>query len=655
MNDNKKNISGFSIDNFINHESNTKKNNIGTPKNNIKVQKKIEKPVVVPVKIKNNFNKEVKKDEDLDIYKEFVDEEDKKKDNKFKLFFINLKSKFKSFHEKESKKEIIYRYTIIGLVVLIVFVGLLIVYNRNNNDFAIGEKFDFEENVVIKDGKNKFSLEQFLVCSATRYISFDESVDDYPSKYELLSAYYVYSKASLLKNGYYSIKHETIDYNDIKDYFPNYDPTEDCIMNEEYDNVDEFLAKKFNNIYVAAYYVVYNNVLVPNSFNVSGEELLSDSIIYKNSSEIGKANQYISTWNKNLGSNKYQTLIKKTHSKYYIYSLYDNKYLGDVSNNGVTNGVWPIGSSKASSGNLYLNKPVTSEIVENHGKNGIEVKVNTTANVVSVYNGIVSKTGQVQNLDDSIKGLMPNESFQNYVEITHDNGLVSFYGNLDNNLQVKAGDNVKQGQLLGTISQNNNLYLYFLKDDVLVTPLDYVSIDNPRPNIGQYITFVKGSNNKQSICLSLKASGFDNNAVAAVLANIQSESGFRNSSCGDYVNGVATSYGIIQWHNGRFNNLIKYSGESNTNFYSYKNGYCNNTKYAFSDLSVQLNYMMKELNSSYYRKILNVLNSNNTARYKGYYWCYYYEVPAKRDKTCDAVRGVNAQNVMLKYVKNNCS
>jgi hypothetical protein len=227
---------------------------------------------------------------------------------------------------------------------------------------------------------------------------------------------------------------------------------------------------------------------------------------------------------------------------------------------------------------------------------------------------------------------MPNEAFQNYVEITHDNGLVSFYGNLDNNLKVKAGDTVKQGQLLGTISQTNYLYIYFLKDDVLVTPLDYISINNPRPNIGQYITFVKGNNNKESICLSLKASGFDNNAVAAVLANIQSESGFRNGSCGDYVNGVATSYGIIQWHNGRFNNLIKYSGESNTNFYSYKNSYCNNTKYAFSDLSVQLNYMMKELNSSYYRKILNVLNSNNTARYKGYYWCYYYEVPAKRNK-----------------------
>ncbi len=638
-------------------------------KKQVKSNKKVDTTIYDIYKDKKEEVKEFKKqekkekeeiDDEFNIYKDF----EEKEENKVIEFLKNVYEKIRSVINKDNilnllyrikKGELTYQTIVFVLVFLIIIVGSVVVYQKNfDEDYIMGEKFDFESNVTIKDGSNKYTLEQFLVCSATKYISFNEATDDYPSKYELLSAYYLYSKATLFKNGYYSVKNKKIDFDDIKKSFPDFDPSSNCVKDSG-ESVDEFLSRKYPSIYVAAYFVVYNNLLVPNSFNVNGDELFSDSAIYKSSTEIDTANKYINTWSSKAVNSNYQTLLKGTHPKYYIYSLYDNKYNGDDQGESISSGVWPIGSSDQSGTGLYLNKPVSSTLTNDYGKDGIEITINVdSANIIAIYPGVVSKTGQLTRTGNDTKGIVINEELGNYIEITHSNGLVSVYGNLDNNLSVKIGDSVKKGQKIGAISRVKMLYLYMMDNEKYVSPLDYVSIDNPRPNITQNTSFVQGSNNKQSICLTLKASGFDNNAVAAILANLQAESNFKNTSCGDFVGGVATSYGIVQWHNGRFNNLIKFSGEKNTNFYSYKNAYCGNSNYAFSDLGVQLNYMMKELNSSYYRKILKVLNSNSSARYKGYYWCYHYEAPAKRDKTCDAVRGVAAQNTFLKYVRNNC-
>lgn len=39
------------------------------------------------------------------------------------------------------------------------------------------------------------------------------------------------------------------------------------------------------------------------------------------------------------------------------------------------------------------------------------------------------------------------------------------------------------------------------------------------------------------------------------MTNINHESSFNYEALGDYSNGVATSYGLCQWHNERWNNL----------------------------------------------------------------------------------------------------
>lgn len=123
-------------------------------------------------------------------------------------------------------------------------------------------------------------------------------------------------------------------------------------------------------------------------------------------------------------------------------------------------------------------------------------------------------------------------------------------------------------------------------------------------------------------------------AACGVLANIKAESDFNPNCYGD--NG--TSYGICQWHNSRFTAL--------------KN-WCSQNGYDYTTLNGQLYYLKKELsanNDSYLyngktinNKMLTYSASADNAYNAGYYWCYYYEVPAKRESVAKS-RGNVAKN-----------
>lgn len=74
----------------------------------------------------------------------------------------------------------------------------------------------------------------------------------------------------------------------------------------------------------------------------------------------------------------------------------------------------------------------------------------------------------------------------NYVEIDHQNGLTTVYGNLQEQVSVKTGDEVTAGQQIGSVGNTTNFayedygtYLHFqvLKDGVAVDPAKYVSYD----------------------------------------------------------------------------------------------------------------------------------------------------------------------------------
>lgn len=106
--------------------------------------------------------------------------------------------------------------------------------------------------------------------------------------------------------------------------------------------------------------------------------------------------------------------------------------------------------------------------------------------------------------------------------------------------------------------------------------------------------------------------GLNHAAAAGVLANAQCESAFNTFSLGD----GGTSYGLLQWHAGRFNSLISY---------------CNSNGLDYNTAKGQLAYMEHELETGY-RSVLeyirNVPDTEQGAYDAAYYWCMHFELPA---------------------------
>ena len=106
----------------------------------------------------------------------------------------------------------------------------------------------------------------------------------------------------------------------------------------------------------------------------------------------------------------------------------------------------------------------------------------------------------------------------------------------------------------------------------------------------------------------VKELGLNNAAATGVLANIKAESSFRTDALGD----GGTSYGICQWHNGRWSNLKKYCPDS------------------WKTLEGQLRFLKMELQTGYVKtlKALQSVSNNTAGAYKAaYYWCVLFEMP----------------------------
>lgn len=312
---------------------------------------------------------------------------------------------------------------------------------------------------------------------------------------------------------------------------------------------------------------------------------------------------------------------------------------------------WPSGSSETetTSGKLFAKgNPVSTTITSyfgprviggvsgNHG--AIDIGLACGNNVIAAKDGTVVST----NDGCPTYGSYPNTcglGYGNHVIIEHADGNYTLYGHMTlNSLKVSNGDTVKQGQVIGlsgSSGQSTGCHLHFEVRSgqnnlaARVDPLDYVDPDNPRPeNTG--LSHVAGSNAKQEICLSLKASGFSNNGIAAVLTNINAESSFNPNIIGDY----GTSYGLCQWHDSRWDNLKSYTSKWQT-------------------VEGQLQFLIHELETGYtelYNSLLNGLGSANDLANK---YCVQFEVPADTASTC-ATRASSYSSEMSNYVNNNC-
>ena len=100
-------------------------------------------------------------------------------------------------------------------------------------------------------------------------------------------------------------------------------------------------------------------------------------------------------------------------------------------------------------------------------------------------------------------------------------------------------------------------------------------------------------------------------AACGVLGNIQLESNFNPLALGD----GGTSYGICQWHLGRFSDLMSF---------------CNNNDLDYNTVAGQLAFLKQELTNGYsgvYQYLLSVPDTPQGAYDAAYYMCVHFESP----------------------------
>ena len=98
----------------------------------------------------------------------------------------------------------------------------------------------------------------------------------------------------------------------------------------------------------------------------------------------------------------------------------------------------------------------------------------------------------------------------------------------------------------------------------------------------------------------LMGQGMSANGAAGVVSNLLAESGLRTTAAGDKSNGVATSYGIAQWHAGRWDALNKFAKTSGLDA---------------SSLDAQSQFLMKELRQKQYGNLMSTLSDPNVSAY----------------------------------------
>ncbi len=119
-----------------------------------------------------------------------------------------------------------------------------------------------------------------------------------------------------------------------------------------------------------------------------------------------------------------------------------------------------------------MEKALVSFQNELYPHTGIDIVANNNEkfNVVAAFRGEVLRAEK-----DPVAGYI--------VEIQHENGISTIYSSLED-VQVKAGEQIKQGEVIGTASRNifekdqgNHLHFEVLKDKMAVNPYAFIDQD----------------------------------------------------------------------------------------------------------------------------------------------------------------------------------
>ncbi len=623
---------------------------------------------------KNKGEKKDSKDKkDTKSSKNEKDTKKKKSDNSKKLKAKSSKKKKEELEKK--KKELLLKYWwVIGLVIivfLLFFVILLaILGGEESDDYSslIDPEYDFSLTVINVTNDYSSSGDRVVLetvslmdyLEGAAYAQFGNSLDGKSDseKMAIYEAFYVAAKSILLSLGNYDASTKEITIRSGVNGMPYCDVNAGCKIynnNGVYSyvstNVKKSVKGDLTNTMSAlsdheitlmnvAYTVTKPMLLVPKDYNGLIEKYDFAKPPYNNTIR----DKMISS-----SETEYQNIISsiEEYKNFKIYSLADYAMSYEFTEN--TAYWWPIGSSSPTSGNIYGGTPTATNVTSKFGwrdlngdgkaedyHQGIDIANGScTSVIVATRSGTVIKAAGGCETKGYL-GSNCNYGYGNYVKIDHGNGVVTVYAHLTkDSIVVKEGQTVAQGQkigIMGSSGSSTGCHLHFgiEIDGNDVDPLQYITAANPRPSAKVEANYQNGSDNKQSVCLTLKQSGFSDNAVAAIMTNIQAESSFRTGAIGD----SGTSYGLCQWHNGRYTNLKKYCGSD------------------YSTVNCQLRFLIYELQGSY-PGVYKMLLSNNSAYDMASYYCINFEIPANRYENCPK-RASNYSASMLSYVKNGC-
>ncbi|MEG1581552.1 MAG: M23 family metallopeptidase [Clostridia bacterium] len=156
--------------------------------------------------------------------------------------------------------------------------------------------------------------------------------------------------------------------------------------------------------------------------------------------------------NKNMGSQYYPPMVE------------------DVSNPKVVTMIMPVKNSTLGMGYAENELLWSKTLKQWQTHQGVDFMAEKGSNVCAVLNGTVEKIEN--NMLEGIK-----------ITIKHDGGIVTGYSSLADDIDVKVGDKVLQGQFIGRVGNSSlneideGIHLHFevWQNGILVNPADYIA------------------------------------------------------------------------------------------------------------------------------------------------------------------------------------
>ncbi|MBQ9064264.1 MAG: hypothetical protein IJ123_02335 [Blautia sp.] len=214
--------------------------------------------------------------------------------------------------------------------------------------------------------------------------------------------------------------------------------------------------------------------------------------------------------------------------------------------------------------------------------------------------------------DDSDKSA--NNSKESDGELTENSDDTVESTDEQDDTSTETGELVENSEETEAAAEEENLHS---DEGSLSRPDNFTDQEETGGELEEYVEAEEGSVDGNEVVKYIYRSlrdyfGFNHAAACAVIANARHESNFNYTVVGD----GGTSYGIFQWHAGRWNNLKAWCAENN---------------YDWQNADGQMAYFRNELETGY-KDVLDyllALEDSDVGAFDGaYYMCVHFEKPA---------------------------